>query len=997
MNNVKDNNLDIAQDFILEEKDIRFNSETDQEKKTKDKVKNIKKPRKAKWYFLIPVVFLVILLFIFIGWHIKKEKIINVCLLDKTVLTVEEGNEINIDSIYRKHQGFYWLLEQKKYTFEDKSFYNYKKDYFGLLLDENGLLNGKRELSTLDFVPDLMYISDVYGAVDDTYGYYDSNWAKDGGITVDEMSVISYAYENGATVVAEMELFNSGMESSVYSQLTGLCGVNPKGWVGRYVYDLQDFSDVPDWAPPMYEAQEGVEWQFEGPGIILVSSEKIIILEQKTDFNSKNLLQIYINEEYEKEFNRCKKLNFYNWFEIVEPTYDSEVLANFEFDVNATGMEKLKGVLKAPRFAAIVRKVEKDKAPVYYFSGDFNDYVDHENYNRFLFADTVYRWISYDIAGDISHFYWEFYNPFMTKVLSKIEHIDTKTVSSGPDDIKVTENAFIIYNDDKSKNFKPKAISINANEPGVQKYSKNYNFYEELVKSAANLNADTIFAKDLLPAEFYRAVYSYNSKHKKNPIYIIQQICLPDKTGEAEWEQKIKYTLDAIHGEGTVPESDTLQKSSYFIDISSYVLGVVIDGIDANDNYTYDGLYTKGSEKEGFGAYLYDIAQKYNTEKYGKHIAIGLNGYSGNINNIFKDNTCKNEYFFSAVSHESVVLKEGEDYTTVYKKLSQDANNRLLVTGVGISSNVGIYNVAGTTEKEQGQITTELLKNIDKADVIGAVVFDLNDDWSAVSDKMYPFTVPSQNNYLWQNVADPAQTSGFMAISPKTPKQTGINLSDDDRVQMMSLSANEGYFYITLQLLTDIDHSTEKFVIGIDMYQRNDGEYYYLAGYTPTSLSGMEFVINFDSKQEAGLYVTKSYNRSNGGYKTKESYTGKYDLVSKFKYGGFTSSDNQFYQIGSTIYIRIPWSWLNVTDPSSKIVLNNVGNLGDQAKTVSTNGAIVSAVIADKATKDQLYLFPETKNDPSYKTFKWEAWEKCEYSFNEKEGYSILAKYFSSK
>ncbi|MEE1173393.1 MAG: hypothetical protein U0K87_13685 [Ruminococcus sp.] len=156
MNNVKDNNLDIAQDFILEEKDIRFNSETDQEKKTKDKVKNIKKPRKAKWYFLIPVVFLVILLFIFIGWHIKKEKIINVCLLDKTVLTVEEGNEINIDSIYRKHQGFYWLLEQKKYTFEDKSFYNYKKDYFGLLLDENGLLNGKRELSTLDYVPDLM-------------------------------------------------------------------------------------------------------------------------------------------------------------------------------------------------------------------------------------------------------------------------------------------------------------------------------------------------------------------------------------------------------------------------------------------------------------------------------------------------------------------------------------------------------------------------------------------------------------------------------------------------------------------------------------------------------------------------------------------------------------------------------------------------------------------------------------------------------------------------
>lgn len=959
--------------------------------------KAIKRPRKAKWYFVIPLVFLMILLVIFIGWQIKSKKVINVCLLDKTVLIAEEDNEINIDSIYRKHQGLFWLLEQKKYVFEDKSFYDYKKDYFGPLLNDNGLLDGKRELSTLDYVPDLMYVSDVYGAVDDTYGYYDSSVAKDGGITVDDMSVISYAYENGATVVAEMELFNSGIQSSVYSQLTSLCGVNPTGWVGRYVYDLQDFTDVPDWAPPMYETQEGVEWQFEGPGIILVSSEKIIVLEQKTDFNSKNLLQIYINKEYKKEFGNCKKVNFYNWFEIVEPIYDSQVLANFEFDVNATGMEKLKGVLKSPRFAAVSRKTEKDKAPVYYFAGDFNDYVDHENFNRFLFADTVYRGLSYDIAGDISHFYWKFYNPLMTKVLSKIEHIDTKSAVNGSDDVKVTENAFRIYYDDKSKNFKPKAISINATEPGEEKYSKNYIFYEELIKLAADMNADTIFAKDLLPPEFYRAVYSHNTKYKDNPLYIIQQISAPEDQNEAEWAKKIKYTLDALHGVGTVPESDVLQKSTYFIDVSGYVLGIIINGINAEDSYAYNGEYTKGNGVQGFGAYLYDTAQKYNIKEYKKHMAIGLNMYSDNADDIFKDNTCKNEYFFLSVAHESVVLADGEDYTTAYKNLNASANNKLLVTGVGFSSNVGIYNISGTTEKEQGQKTTELLESINKADTIGAVVFDLNDDWSAVSEEMYPFTVPSQNNFRWQNVADTAQTSGFVAVDPETPKQTGINISDDDRVQMMSLSANEGYFYITLQLLTDIDHTIEKFFIGIDTYQRNDGEYYYSKEYTPTSLSGMEFVIGFDSKQEAGLYVTKQYNRSAGGYETKGSYNGEFDLVSKLKYGGFSSGDNQFYQTGSTVYIRIPWSWLNVTDPASKIVLNNAGELGTQAKTAVTNGAIVSVLIADKATKDQLYLFPKTKQDPSYKTFEWDTWEKCNYSLREKEGYTALAKYFKSK
>lgn len=159
----------------------------------------------------------------------------------------------------------------------------------------------------------------------------------------------------------------------------------------------------------------------------------------------------------------------------------------------------------------------------------------------------------------------------------------------------------------------------------------------------------------------------------------------------------------------------------------------------------------------------------------------------------------------------------------------------------------------------------------------------------------------------------------------------------------------------------------------------------------------MEFVLRFDGKQEAGLYVIKSYDRSRGAYATKESYSGDYNLVSRLTYGGFTSGDNQFYQTGSTVYIRIPWSWLNVTDPSQRIVINNEGALSGQAKTVSTNGAIVSVLIADKQTGDQLYLFPEKKEDPAYKTFKWATWEKVNYTMREKESFAQIKKYFASK
>lgn len=512
-------------DFTAEESEITFNPSTEKEEATNEKVKNVKKRKKAKWYFLIPAILLIIFIMFFVGWYIKPKTQLNVAVLDKTILTVEEGNDIDIDSVYRKHQGLFWLLKQQRYVFEDNSFYENETDYFGPILNNDGQIESDRELSDLDYTPDLMYISDVYGAVDDTYGYYDNSTAKGAGVTVDDMSVISYSHEIGATIVAEMELFNSNLDSTIYSQLSSLLGVKPTGWVGRYVYDLQDFTDVPDWAPPMYEKQEGVEWQFSGPGIILVSDEKIIILEQKSDFESKNLLQIHINEDYKKEFRGCEKVNFYNWFEIVEPVGDSEVIASFEFDVNATGMEKLKGVLKSPKFAAISRKTTEGKAPIYYFAGDFNDYVNKENYNGFLFANRVYRWLAYDRQGDISNFFWNFYNPLTVKILSDITPLE-KSAGKTDDNasFKISDGEFYKVTEKSQDAVKLNTVSINATEPGESEFSRNYSFYEELVAEAAKLNANCILAKDILPPEFYRAVFAHNSNSENSPIYIIQNI-----------------------------------------------------------------------------------------------------------------------------------------------------------------------------------------------------------------------------------------------------------------------------------------------------------------------------------------------------------------------------------------------------------------------------------------------------------------------------------------
>ncbi|MDD6095783.1 MAG: hypothetical protein PUC29_08585 [Clostridia bacterium] len=1008
-------------DFTASEEEIRFDPSKEQEKKTGEEVKKVKKQRKVKWYFLIPLVLLLAAAAMLIGWHFVPPTYLNVCVLDKTILTVEADNDIDIRSIYRKHQGFFWLLEQQKYVFENGSFYDTKTDYFGHMVNETGQIESNRELSSLDYSPDLMYVADVYGAVDDTYGYFDSSVAKGSGVSVDDMSVISYAYETGATVIAEMELFNSNLDSSIYSQLSSMCGVKPTGWVGRYIFDLQDFTDVPDWAPPMYEKQEGVEWQFSGPGILLVSADRIIVLEQKTDFESKNLLKIHINSDYEKEFKSCDKVNFYNWFEIVEPNSDTEVIAGFEFDVNATGMEKLKGVLKSPVFAAAMRKNAEGKAPVYYFAGDFNDYVNHENYNRFLFADTVYRWISYDRQGDISNFYWNFYNPLMKKILSDIEpRVKTDDTEGKTAPARIGENGFQIYSHGEWRDTVINAVSINASEPGEKGYSRNYSFYQSLVDEAVKIGANCIYAKDILPPEFYRAVHANNSGTNAAKIYIIQNIKLSGDSDGKYVTERIKSAVDALHGNGSVTDGDGEQKSTYFIDVSDYVLAVTAEVSQMPQDYSFSGAYAEGERETGFSAFLYDTLQSCAVDSYGYLVPVGIyeeasliqgSGMEENgaysLNGIVTDKACKEGYFFTCTdfegisalmsSNESGLADKSDKYAYTFEALNKAANGRLFVCGVGVSSADGMGQRAAVTEKAQGQRTAAMLKSADSAGVLCAVAADLNDDWSAVSHEMYPFTVTLENNHLWQNTADPAQTTGFVAFDAEAPEETGINLADDDRVQMLSLSSNEGYFYITAQLLTEIDYTAEKLFIGIDTYQRNDGEYYYSKEYTPTALSGMEFVISFDDKREAALYVVSSYDRNSGSYATKESYSGAYSLVSKLTYGGFSSGDNQFYQTGSTVYIRIPWTWLNVTDPSQKIVLNNEGELSGQAKTVTTNGAVVSVLIADKQTKDQLYLFPETKQDPAYKTYKWSTWDTVSYNMREKESFALIRSYFSSK
>lgn len=1008
------------------------NNTTDHSGKKKELGK-LKIYKRFKWYHILAAVIVLTVASLFIGWHLVPSRVLNIAVLDKTVLSYSEDDDIVKDTVYRKHQGLFWLMNQQKYVKPDGTDYDYKNDYYGSMLDDEGAPDKEVSLKDIKEKPDLVYLSDAYGLGNDTFGYYNGGTPQNSGISSDDLSVIAYAYGSGAPVIGETTLFSSALSDSVYSQLTSLFGVTPKKWIGRYIVDLEDFTDIPDWAPPMYEQQEGVEWRFTGPGILLVSNDgKIIILEQNTDFSSKDLLKIYINEKYKAEFPDCADCNFYNWFELIDSNYNTESIATFDFDLNAVGMEKIKEISKTPRFCAIARKQEKNHPPVYFFAGDFNDYVNGERYGKFLFANQFFKFLSFDRQGDISNFYWNFYNPLMRHILDKTKTTEyVKSNDKHAEVSRVNEDKFQVLEDKKWKSINLRAVALNPQAPAEKQYSRDIAYYDELIKSAVELGANCIVAKDLLPPEFYTSINRHNSSGSGKRLYILQHITPPEgletkdymsENGLDAWKKRIETVVKALHGDGSA-KGAKLGEASYFTDSSAYVLGITIDpyldknacGLLSGAQYTYSGKYTNTQNGLcGFAAYLYDTAQKTSKSKYKYYTPIsvssnmemisGMSFCDKNYSYLLSDiagESCT-QYFYSDVRcnrntiTKSPAYAKGE-YEGLYTTLNEvsGALSNIVLSGVSFSDVNSVYKKAAKTEGQQGRDIVDALSAVRDAGCLGAEVYDLNDSWAEVSDDMRKFTSSEDTSYLWHNTCDEKQMTGVVAVEEKKPTTPGLVLSDDDLVQAIQMYSDSAYMYITLQMLQELDYSSNAMFVGIDTFQRNDGEYYYAKKFTPNSLSGMEFVLRFDDKRKAELNVIRSYDRSkrNSAF-TKESYEAKFNKVADLVYGGFDKHDSQFYQTGSTIYVRIPWTWLNVFDPTRNLMINDK-NFGKKAKTTATNGMLVSVMIGERSSGDLMYGFPEKKQDPGYKMFKWKGWEKLTYEIRTKDSYKILSNYYS--
>jgi hypothetical protein len=315
-----------------------------------------------------------------------------------------------------------------------------------------------------------------------------------------------------------------------------------------------------------------------------------------------------------------------------------------------------------------------------------------------------------------------------------------------------------------------------------------------------------------------------------------------------------------------------------------------------------------------------------------------------------------------------------------------------------------------------------------------------------------PFEHPLDRKPLWYNEMDAEENYGLIAYRPGAK---GPNIlidgqaKDWDKVpvylegqnQVLKVLADEGWLHLGLFLPRPVDWSKQAFLVGIDTVDPKRGDHKLPWGSGLTSAAGLEFMVLFQGDGRTGVFVDAPYalpeHRFDPGhhYRSIDGKDGRFVMGSALSnvarlgrdgtaFPGHSTeigwlrqgtqdradpayNDRAEWQSGRTatgggfIEARIPWGLLNVTDPSTRRVIDDperkvAGPVGtsltpgfrlvfaafDATRPLWEEGATVQSTLP-AAVQGRIPMPP---------LFTWSTWEQPTFHRFRKQSFSIYQK-----
>jgi hypothetical protein len=351
-------------------------------------------------------------------------------------------------------------------------------------------------------------------------------------------------------------------------------------------------------------------------------------------------------------------------------------------------------------------------------------------------------------------------------------------------------------------------------------------------------------------------------------------------------------------------------------------------------------------------------------------------------------------YYPDFVSNDTTYKKYSDNYgTNSYLGYLKDLKKHyskfpLIIAEYGVPSSWGVAHYAssgmnhgGFDEVGQGETDMRILNTIKTANGGGGIQFSWIDEWFKRTWITDPFDF--LNRYLWHNITAAEQNFGLVKFTKKENYVPWKTFGATDEITNIKALANYDFFQMEIGLKSPMDILGECW-IAFDTYDSTLGESTLPTGTKIPNRS--EFALHI-TQHSAELYVTEAYDlfgiyhkeltenqklqstvtdgapwnfvrwKNNSG-SADVQYIGDLKLNRSFQpessKDAVTISDNK-------INVRIPWSLLQVVDPSQMRVFHD-----NKATTDTTETRVSDEIAVNILYKSKLYT-PDTR-------FVWPTW-----------------------
>ena len=335
---------------------------------------------------------------------------------------------------YREHQAIFWMDLHNKIVPSNSGKgtgdpdgdgkYNYDTDYYGFYPVDNSSTN----ILDIDLDPtkvDILYLADTYGA-NETYGPPVSEWKNyTAGISAAEASSIWAFTQRGGSIYAEWNVLGDPTYNDTRAEaiMSDVLHLNYLGY-GSFFVDLSNVNRI---MKLVYRASSGLEWNFTGPGIVIlldspsIGNVTMVVLEKEDLQDVKVPVRLEltsVKSPITEGIARELEYPVGYWFEVVKPYSDAQQLARYRLETTPSGDAKLARYGLNSTFPALLQYDGSYRAV--YCAADATDYAGAGEGKyppkwqaHISGIEVFWRYNSVSLLSPMEQYFWRFYEPMM--------------------------------------------------------------------------------------------------------------------------------------------------------------------------------------------------------------------------------------------------------------------------------------------------------------------------------------------------------------------------------------------------------------------------------------------------------------------------------------------------------------------------------------------------------------------------------------------------------